>query len=165
MRTAPALQVTLTNDAAWRVAHWLLAGLASAVLITWAQLTARASLQWWPWAVAIPVCVSLLAITRPWRRHDPVQLRWDGQAWHAGPVGPAGSEPWSGQLTVALDLGAWMLMHLHAPNPPAAMPAWLAVSRRSQPAAWHPLRCAVYSPRPQRAPDAMEPGPAPHERP
>ncbi|MEY2892496.1 MAG: hypothetical protein RJA98_2404 [Pseudomonadota bacterium] len=166
MRAAPALQVTLTHDTAWRLGGWLLAGFSSAVLMTWAHFTARATLQGWPWAVAVLMCAVLLALTRPWRRHAPVQLRWDGQAWHAGPIGPAGSEPWSGQLTVALDLGGWMLLRLSDPPPPAEhLPAWLAAARHQQPAAWHPLRCAVYSPRPQRAPDAMEPGPAPHERP
>lgn len=164
MRTAPAVQVLVGPDITglWALRVVALSGVAA--MAAWAHLTAEASQNLWPWAVAAAVCLPLLWLTRPWTRPGAVQLRWDQQCWHVGPVGPAGGEPWSGQLSVAIDLGGWMLLRL-SPSPMAPWPTWLPVSRRGHRALWHALRCAVYSPPPQSAPDAMEADPGPNERP
>lgn len=83
------------------------------------------------------------------------QLRWDGQDWWLGTM--AGDEL-RGALQPTIDLGAWMLLRFDAgPWRPTGVRRvqWLALRRRQQPAAWHPLRCAVYCPRP---PAALSPG-------
>ena len=79
-------------------------------------------------------------------------LRWDGLAWHLGPIGDAAT---AGELQVVLDLGPWMLLRFGATLPDArARTLWLPVQRRGLEAEWHALRCAVYSPRPALHDDA-----------
>jgi hypothetical protein len=60
-----------------------------------------------------------------------------------------------GELQVAIDLGAWMLLHF-VPDVGhrACSVSWLPVQRRGLESQWHALRCAVYSPRPAAGVDA-----------
>ena len=87
-------------------------------------------------------------------------LRWDGSFWHLGPPGTEGDEPAAGQVDVAVDLGAWMLLRFtRETSTPGRSVTWLPTQRWGLEAQWHALRCAVYSPRP--APDAaQDPGAA-----
>ena len=58
----------------------------------------------------------------------------------------------TGELAVAIDLGAWMLVRF-APESAAGgpsrrwRPAWIALQRRGLEAHWPTLRCALYSAR------------------
>lgn len=80
-------------------------------------------------------------------------LRWDGLAWHLGPIGDAAT---AGELRVAIDIGPWMLLHFTSARPDARpRTLWLPVQRRGLEAQWHALRCAVYSPRPAPGDDAQ----------
>ena len=93
------------------------------------------------------------------RRVPPTRLHWDGQRWFVGVGGPESSDPSATDLTVAIDLGGWMLLRLLRQDAPRwQRPLWLPAQRRGHAAQWHALRCAVYSPRPAvGAPPGAEP--------
>lgn len=76
------------------------------------------------------------------------QLAWDGSGWQLrGDGEPAAS--WRGEVAVMIDLGdALLLRFVPAEGAPAL---WLPLQRGDLPAGWHPLRCALYSPRPAPA--------------
>ncbi len=151
MRAAPACQISLRRFGVWRSGVLALAALGVAVMAAW--LITRESALLSPSSVAAACATLLLATAGASLAKMPaVDLRWDGLVWHLGP--PAG-EPIAGELRVAIDLGAWMLLRF-APASPQARPriTWLPVQRRGLEAQWHALRCAVYSPRPAPAPDA-----------
>jgi hypothetical protein len=99
-------------------------------------------------------------------RLPPVELRWDTQRWHIVRASSP-DEPGPGRLTIALDLGAWMLLRFdHEPSaaPGAARrTTWLPVQRRGLEARWHALRCALYCARPAAAPGTgTDTGPRSH---
>ena len=83
-------------------------------------------------------------------------LRWDGALWHladaAPEVAPGPGRAQPGTMAIALDGGTWMLLRFRAADA-AGRPRvrWLAPSRGDLGGAWHALRCAVYSPRPDPA--------------
>jgi hypothetical protein len=92
-------------------------------------------------------------------RLAPLGLRWDGQCWHLAASGPAAQEAVPGDLTVAIDLGVWMLLRFEpAASARRAAPSWIPVQRRGIESQWHALRCAVHSPRAAAQADAA-PGP------
>ncbi|MBA3596093.1 MAG: hypothetical protein H0W40_01750 [Methylibium sp.] len=85
-------------------------------------------------------------------------MRWDGERWWLAL--PAGSAEMAGDLTVAMDLGAWLLLQFRAEPDTVARPhrRWLPLQRAGLQAHWHALRCALYSPRPQAtSPAAPDP--------
>ena len=83
-------------------------------------------------ALAVSACAVSL-----W--HVPAQsLRWDGRAWQLDAA--------AGELSVAIDLGPWMLLRFKPER--RARASWLPVQRAGLETQWHALRCAVYSPRP-----------------
>jgi len=134
----------------WRLSVLLIAALGVAVIVAW--LIARESPLVSPTAIiASLAAMALMALGASLAKTPAVDLRWDGRAWHLGPVA---GDPISGDLTVAIDLGLWMLLRF-APASPLARPrsAWLPVQRRGLESQWHALRCAVYSPRPAPAED------------
>ena len=152
MRAAPALEVVVSRFGAWRAGVRLVGGLATLVAIFWGiwhGLTAG-------WLDAAPfvaasaaaAAASLWAVARL-AAVPAFSLRWDGRAWHLGrPAAPA-ADPVSGEVQVAIDLGAWMLLRFDSSVTAAEQSRyWLPLQRRGLEAAWHGLRCAVYSPRP-----------------
>ncbi len=151
MRAAPACQFSLQRFGVWRGAVLVLVTLGVATMVAW--LILRESPLTSPTSIAAALtAVSLLALGASLARTPAVGLRWDGRNWHLGP--PSG-EPVSGDLSVAIDLGPWMLLRFR----PAASNArprvvWLPAQRRGLESQWHALRCAVYSPRPAPAEDA-----------
>jgi hypothetical protein len=93
-------------------------------------------------------------------RMPPVDLRWDTQRWHIG-IAP-------GNLTIALDLGGWMLLRFDpdSPLPGGSRTTWLPVQRPGLEPHWHALRCAVYCARPALGTDSgpnSAPGPESQE--
>ena len=151
MRAAPPCQFLLQRFGVWRGAVLLLAALGVATMTAW--LITRESPLILPTSVAAAIALVLLvALVASLAKTPAVDLRWDGRAWH---LGPASGEPVAGELSVAIDLGPWMLLRF-SPAAPDARPrvVWLPVQRLGLESQWHALRCAVYSPRPAPAEDA-----------
>jgi len=151
MRAAPACQFSLRRFGVWRGAVWVLTALGVATMAAW--LILRDSPLTSPTSIAAALAVVLLlALGASLAQTPAVDLRWDGRTWH---FGPASGEPVSGDLSVAIDLGQWMLLRF-SPAVPEARPrtTWLPAQRRGLESQWHALRCAVYSPRPGPAEDA-----------
>ena len=154
MRAFAATQFTLTRFGAWRTAVVLLGGLAVLTVGIWVV----AQPPGWRVEVLLPagcgvVLLAWLAVAHV--RMSPLSLRWDAQRWHLGPADSAGHEPWVGDVQVAIDLGAWMLLRF---KPDVAgkgrAVTWVPVQRRGLEAQWHTLRCALYSPHPGAGKDA-----------
>ena len=153
MRAAPACQFPLRRFGAWRIAVLALVALGIAAMTSWLilrepPLTSPGSL------LGALATLGLAALAAPLARAPDVDLRWDGRVWH---LGPASGEPVAGALSVAIDLGPWMLLRFR-PAAPAAHPprtTWLPTQRRGLESQWHALRCAVYSPRPAPADDTL----------
>ena len=154
MRAFAATQFTLTRFGIWRWAVLCVTVLVALVIGAWfVTQPERWRMAPVPWAIVVAVLMGWLLAVQP--RTAPLSLRWDAQRWHVGPAASAGHEPWSGELQVAIDLGAWMLLRF---VPDAGIRgcsvSWLPVQRRGLEAQWHALRCAVYSPRPAAGVDA-----------
>jgi hypothetical protein len=154
MRAFAATQFTLTRFGIWRWAVLCLGVLVAMIIGAWFVTQPQ---RWRaapvPWALFVIVLTGWLLAVQP--RTTPLSLRWDGQRWHVGPADSAGHEPWAGELQVAIDLGAWMLLRF-VPDADVhgCAVTWLPVQRRGLAAQWHALRCAVYSPRPAAGVDA-----------
>ena len=142
MRAAPAFQVSLQRFGVWRAAVGLLAGLALTAIVAWVASHERpiGAAVWVGAATGVLMAV-LPAVSAA--RQRPVELRWDGRTWY---LGAAAADPVPGTLSVALDLGAWMLLQFKPAS--SGVLTWLPVQRRGLEAPWHALRCAVYAPRP-----------------
>ena len=145
MRASPALQVSLNRFGVWRAALATLVLLAIAAIVAWAVSSNPAQAhQRWAWPLAVLLAITALGCGASLARLAPCSLRWDGQRWHLSRS--AGEPEQPGDLTVALDLGAWMLLRFTA-DADGARTRWLPVQRRGLEAGWHALRCAVYAPR------------------
>lgn len=135
MRAAPVVSVAIGLSPAWRAAQALLWALAAATLGAW--LLARGG-QPPGWAGGLVLPAGWLA----WRfsAGTAATLSWDGQQWqlNATPV----------QLTVAMDLGPWLLLSLQAGR--RRRRHWLPATAAQAGPHWHALRAALYS----RAPEA-----------
>jgi hypothetical protein len=147
MRAAPAFQVSLQRFGAWRGAVSLLAALSLAVMVVWLWSQPRPIAAGVLALSGVGVGAALLAAVSAVQL-KPVDLRWDGRAWH---LGAATGEPVAGALHVMLDLGGWMLLRFK-PDAWSFAATWLPIQRRGLEAPWHALRCAVYAARPA-APD------------
>jgi len=142
MRASPACQVSLRRFGAWRIAVIVLVVAGAAATAGWLagrDPPASTGLLMLVAAAALPVfgCAASL-----WRV-PAKNLRWDGQAWQLD------ASP--GELSVAIDLGAWMLLRF-SPEGQRRSSHWLPIQRLGLEAQWHALRCAVYSPRPRAEP-------------
>jgi hypothetical protein len=149
MRSAPAVTVRAAPSAHWRRAlACLCAGtLAATGLWAWQSEEPKAWLVWIAAALLAAHC-----LRRAWRR-GPCTLRWDGERWWVAPQ--AGGSELSGELSVAIDFGAWLLLRFHAaPSGWRRDALWLPLQRAGLEAHWHALRCAIYSPRPPASPPA-----------
>lgn len=153
----PPLTLDLPASRGWRLA---LATLAAAALLTVAA--------WWrlgqglfpAWLRLAGGVLGTAAVVLAWtaRGASGARLRWDGQGWwlQRGPAAPE-----TGCVTVALDLGGWMLLRFDASAPPRRR--WLPVDRAGLGGDWHALRCAVYSARPAPGASSAAAPPAPDE--
>jgi hypothetical protein len=130
MPSIPAAALACRDGGAWRAARALLHGLAVAVP---AAAWLHPGLAW----VGLP-----LAALSWWRMAPPAPplLAWDGQTWRLD------GRP--GRVSVALDLGGWMLLHF-VPDPDPAAPGerrhdvWLPLSDAA--GGWAPLRVALFA--------------------
>lgn len=156
MRAAPAVSLSVRPSPHWRAALALLAIIALLSTAGWAWRRGDVA------SAGVAVAVGLLALhaLRSARRRPPLGLRWDGQAWWLSEPGRDGGDPRSGEVVLALDLGAWLLLafHPHAGAPGPARRRWLPLQRAGLEADWHALRCALYSPRPAAPPTAVRGG-------
>ena len=152
MRAAPALQVVVSRFGVWRGGVRSVGGLAVVAAIAWGvwhALTAGGSgaapfLAGGALATAASVWMVLRLSAVP-----AFDLHWDGYAWHLGRPSAPAADPIEGDVQVAIDLGSWMLLRFHSSRMAEERSRyWLPLQRRGLEAAWHGLRCAVYSPRP-----------------
>lgn len=153
MRTAPAFQLCPRPCSGWTAGTAGLFLACMAVSLAWAGQTSGGT----PLLGAAGALLTLGCAV--WLRRGmaskPASLRWDGQFWHWGPSDTVGGEPFSGQASVCIDTGAFMLLHLQ-PGQGQSRAAWLPLSRRGMAAEWHLLRCALHAaPGPGAGPDAM----------
>ena len=157
MRAAPAIHVSVSRFGVWRAA------LAGGLVLVWAVVLAWLASQGLATGgmpAAKVIAFALLALTvATWFACSlatvrPFGLRWDGRCWHLRP--DRADEPIAGDLVAALDFGDWLLLRFTPERPTTAKwPRWLPVQRRGLEPTWHPLRCAVHSPRPP-APGGLE---------
>ena len=163
MRTAPALQVSLTRFGIWRAAVSVLTLLGMLTGTGW--LTGQEGLGAAAKGAAMAVVAALLwGLGLSLMRLPARRLSWDGQCWALLDLAAGGSEPIAGEISVAIDLGPWMLLRFR-PTASSAwwqsmQSTWLPVQRRGIEPQWHALRCAVYSPRAADMADAAD-APAP----
>jgi len=145
MRPAPAVAVSCSGGATWRVVQAALPALAAGAVAALVLLHLERAA--WP-AGFVAACAGVAA----WRaaRPRPQALRWDGQVWSVDGT--------PGQLAVMIDIGPALLLRLK-PVPRGAA-RWIAVTRSEAGPAWHPLRAAVYS----RPPKPTAPRVHPPER-
>ncbi|MBQ1767268.1 MAG: hypothetical protein IIZ92_30805 [Aquincola sp.] len=146
MRSAPATQVVLGADRGWRVAVALCCASAAAALAAWICLLGGTLA--WPTALAAGLAALVAAALSSAYLPAPAgTLAWDGAEWQ-----------WqgrNGELEVVIDLGPWMLLRFAAAGRSRTRAAHLPVSHAGNRAAWHGLRTAVYSRRPEpRTPSA-----------
>jgi hypothetical protein len=123
MQAPAALSRDGCDGGAWRTAVALLHGLAAAAVLAWALAPM--------WAV-----LGLLVAGLVWRvaATPSPRLVWDGRAWQLD-----GAEA---QPAIALDLGGWILIRVHA----AGRRHWLPLSPAADPAGWVALRAALHAP-------------------
>ena len=156
MRTAPALQVSLTRFGIWRAAVLVLTLFGTLALAGW--LVGQEGLTGVARGVSMAVMAALVCgLGRSLMRLPARRLSWDGQCWALLDLAAGGPEPVAGEISVAIDLGPWMLLRFRPITALAwrqsMQSIWLPVQRRGIEPQWHALRCAVYSP---RAVDAVE---------
>lgn len=109
-------------------------------------------------ALLVALGVAMAVAGLGWRRlrSPAVQLSWDGSAWRlapaetcnprqsadaAGAPGRDAIDAPSGTLTVAIDLGRWMLLRW---QPEAGRSRWIAAAAGEAGPAWHALRVAAF---------------------
>jgi hypothetical protein len=164
MRTSPAFQCVLNRFGVWRASVAIVAAAGVVVLLAWlatrSEPTPPLGLVAWVGAI-----LAVLALAASLMRLPAMTLRWDGQQWwlarltsSSRAVAAAQMDAAVGELDVALDFGAWMLLRFRpvSANRRERRPRWLPVQRRGLEAHWHALRCAVYSPRPAPAREAAD---------
>ena len=150
MRAAPALQVSLRRFGLWQGGVLVLAGLAIATLTAW-LVTHERPVETFVWAATGLWMIAVVALAASALRVPAADLRWDGRAWY---LGSGAGDPLAGDLSVAIDLGRWMLLRFTPAVPPDASVRWLPVQRLGIESQWHALRCSVYAPRPMPGDDS-----------
>jgi len=157
MRAAPDIHVCVTRFGMWRAAVLAVGLFAAVAIVVWA--TQHMRVLSWPAAVgqfagSAAALVSILWLTADLVRVPAFQLRWDGLSWYFNRADPTSADavagdPQAGDLSIAIDLGAWVLLRFTPGAPPAgARTRWLPLQRHGLERQWHGLRCALYSPRP-----------------
>jgi hypothetical protein len=148
MHASPPFQLTVRRFGIWQAALAFLAAATAVVLYMWAQRASSFAATWVWLSVGLFVLCCTGVFAQAWRM-KPMSLRWDTQRWYLGPAATAGDEPHSGVLTVAMDVGGWMLLHFVSDGAGGLKRGtWLPVQRHGHEAAWHALRATVYCARP-----------------
>jgi hypothetical protein len=141
VHAAPPVRVSLGRSRGWTAFVALCAGIAVANAAAWLLLQRGAS-------VAAGAGLGLVAVAFAARRlkgePQASDLSWSGSQWQwQGLVG---------EVTVALDLDAWMLLRF---DPARGRRRWIVASRASAAGPWPALRAALYARRPA---DPLSPG-------
>jgi hypothetical protein len=166
MQAPPPFQLVTRHFGLWRAGLLCLSGVMAATLVAWAT---RAPSPGGPPPLAIGAMLAFASVVslRSLARIPSFSLRWDSQAWWLGDAGLRGHEPVAGQLTVTVDLGAWMLLRF---TPVASLTSvdwphrirWLPVQRAGHETSWHVLRSTVHAAgRPAFSGDRSQPQPPP----
>jgi hypothetical protein len=157
MRGSPACEVTLGVSVLWRAAVAFVTATALAALLAWVLLSPP-GLETGIRAAAALGGVGIVAIGASLWRLPTGTLRWDGACWSFAAASAPAAPPVAGDLDVALDLGAFMLLRLRTGGAAGRRRTrWLAAEQRALARQWQPLRCAAYSPRPGSAAVADSP--------
>ena len=148
MQLAPFIEVRIDRFGRWRAALAIVAVMSAVVASTWCwQAMAEQGTPAWQLVLVVSgLIVSMILCGQQMLMADasrPVELRWDGQCWWLGAV--------SGDMSVALDFGGWLLLKFRPVDDEARHATWLPVQRGGLESKWHALRCAVYSTRPPTA--------------
>jgi hypothetical protein len=137
MRVAPPVQALSCSAGPWRSFQQALVALSTAVATGWAGAWLGAG-----GATLAGVSLALGLLASWWigrRRVAPARrLAWDGATWQLQPEGL------SGQVTLMIDLGDWMLVHFS----PGLR--WVPLSRREAATDWQALRVALHAAPPLR---------------
>jgi len=149
MRAAPSCTLALPDPHAERMVLSALHALAAGVLMAWAGL----AVVWPPPVLAAALVLAtllgaVLGLTwgaRPLHRRGGTAhaLHWSGRGWHLLPSAAGAVTPESALagLTVAMDLGPWMLLQARRAG---AADAWLVVRpSAAEGSAWAALRVAL----------------------
>jgi hypothetical protein len=153
MRAAPAFQISLRRSGVWRIATFTVVALGLSALAAWLVTHERPVHPMLMIGAAV-LGSALVAFGAQVARVPPVDLRFDGRCWHltesAESSNRAGMGAVAGDLLVAIDLGAWMLLRfvpVSTSSDVRQSAIWLPAQRRGAEAQWHALRVSVYAPR------------------
>ncbi len=146
MSKSSSCVVTVRHRSVWRWAVAAVAGAALAALSAWAVAmiagpSADAASRILAMATGLGLVTLLVAFSLV--RVEGGVLACQGGRWTFAPDGTP-SAPVPGELTVALDLGSFLLLAFSGPG--VRRRRWLPVQRRGLERDWQALRRAVYSP-------------------
>jgi hypothetical protein len=145
MRAAPAVSIESSAPPEARVAVGLIGFFAMCTTLVWAGASGGGLLFGVP-LVSLALTLHLLAELHAVPRR---RLRWDGFRWGSKPGRP-GADERCGDVSVAIDLGGFLLLHFVAAyGPRDGRSVWLPLRQGHIRGDWHALRCALYSPREQ----------------
>jgi hypothetical protein len=147
MRASPPIDIALGRSGPWLVFVVAVTLSSVAVVATWLMLGmgASASSPGLP-AAAVAALVLLLASRAFLAARVPGgRLRWDGRRWALTDSARGDAEGLVGGVTIALDLGGWLLLRFVADSAPGVAVRWLPLQRRGHESDWHALRCALHS--------------------
>jgi hypothetical protein len=134
VHAAPPVRVSVGRSAGWIAFVCLCIGFAAANLAAWVLVRNEAHVAV---ALVLGLVAAALAAGQMQRSHTPADLIWNGSQWQWQGL--------AGDMQVALDLGAWMLLRF---DPLAGRSRWIAASRASAEGPWAALRAALYARRP-----------------
>ena len=140
MRGAPPVEVRVRRQGSWQAFVVVLVASTAGTIGVWlATSEAGIALKVALALATVAVGLGALSTAAPLD----ITLRWTGATWVLRRQ-PASDEH-VGTVTVALDLGNWMLLRFIG-EPPRARAIWLPVQRGALDGDWHALRCAVHAP-------------------
>ena len=143
MRGAPPVEIRVRRQGPWRAFVVALVILTSVSIGLWLASAEIGAAVKGVFAVAtLALGAAALSTTAPFD----LRLRWTGSSWALSPGGTPAPQPVAGVLTVAIDLGRWMLLRF-VDESPRTRTTWIPVQRAGIEGDWHALRCAVHAPR------------------
>ena len=147
MRERLSSVVELRRFGVWRAAVFAVAATAMAAMAAWGGLAlatgSNGSALIAAIAAAMATMSALLAVSLA--RVEPGSLACSDGSWTFTARRGNVEHVESGALTVAVDLGSFLLLTLTRID---GSRRWLPVQRRGLEADWHALRCAVHAPPP-----------------
>jgi hypothetical protein len=148
MRGAPPVEIRVRRQGPWRAFVVALVVLTVASIGLWlASAEVDTAVQAMLAVLTLAAGAAALSTTAPFN----LCVRWTGSCWTLARGEEPGSEPVTGVLTVAIDLGGWMLLRFAAGST-RTRTIWIPVQRGSVEGDWHALRCAVHAARALVAP-------------